>query len=54
MEKNKEKELDSKTIIIIILLIIILGLIFDHSSPLPSNCHRTPSVDVGGGEVECD
>ena len=41
-------------IIIAIFLIILVGLIFDSSPPLPSNCHRTPSIDVGGGEIECD
>jgi len=45
---------DLKTVIIIVLLIILAGLIFDPSSPLPPNCHRTPSVDIGGGEIECD
>ncbi len=47
-------KLEPKTIIIIILLIILVGLIFDSFPPLPSNCHRTASVDVGGGEIECD
>jgi len=46
--------IDPKTLIIIVLLIILAGLIFDSSPRLPSNCHLTPSVDVGGGEVECD
>ena len=61
---NKEKSIrmgdamknspDLKTVIIIVLLIILAGLIFDPSSPLPPNCHRTPSVYIGGGEIECD
>ncbi len=54
MGKNEEKEFDLKTIIIIVLLIMVAGLIFDHSPSLPSNCHRTTSVDVGGKEIECD
>lgn len=52
--KKLEETFDTKTIIIIVLLIIIAGIIFDSSSPLPSNCHRTSSVDVGGGEIECN
>lgn len=52
--ENMKDTYDPKTTIIIVLLIIIAGLIFDSSPPLPSNCHRTPSVDVGGGEIECD
>jgi hypothetical protein len=55
MFKNKETgEYDLKTIIIIVLLIIIAGLMFDSSPSLSSNCHYTPSVDVGGSEIECD
>ena len=52
--KESEEKFDIKTTVIIVLLIIIAGLIFDSSPPLPPNCHLTPSVDVGGGEVECD
>ncbi len=42
------------TTIIIVSLIVIVGLIFDQSPPLPSNCHQTSSVDAGGSEIECD
>jgi hypothetical protein len=52
--KKLEETFDTKTTIIIVLLILILGIIFDSSSPLPPNCHHTPSVDTGGGEIECD
>lgn len=51
----KEKDtMDPKTVIIIILLIIIANFIFDFAPALPEGCHLTPSVDVGGSEVECD
>ena len=49
--KKEEKGISVAFLLIIIGIIIIAAL---FSDPLPKNCHRTPSVDVGGGEVECD
>ncbi len=47
-------ELDPIATIVIVALIILAGLIFDSSPPLPSNCHHTAPIDVGGEEIECD
>ena len=47
-------DLDPRTVIIVILLAVIAGLISQERGQLPPNCHLTPSVDVGGSEVECD
>ena len=49
----KEEGYDTKTTLIIISVIIVLSLL-GFVDLLPDNCHRTPSVDVGGGEIECD
>lgn len=55
MKKDIQKDsYDFKTTIIIVLLIILAGFLFDLFPQLPPNCHRTPSIDVGGGEIECD
>jgi hypothetical protein len=54
MTEKKEENWSYAKTLVITGIIIILGLIFYKTAPLPPNCHRTPSVDVGGGEVECD
>lgn len=52
--KKDVKKMSSVNIILIIIFIIVLGLIFGSPNQLPDNCRRTPSVDVGGSEIECD
>lgn len=50
MEEYTKQEKINGLIVFIILVIISLLTI----EPLPDNCHRTQSVDIGGSEIECD
>lgn len=54
MGPNYHKKDENNGGLVIAIILIILAIAFNKQPPLPEGCHLTPSVDVGGSEVECD